>query len=118
MFLEYVALNRKYRVENQSNFMLCYKSYRIQKKKLTTTILLPPAADLVKQTKNYENRTESSVNYCKKKTILKKEEEKLVATTAKQKSRKSPIGYSGDQKQQREAKNQICKKNITQKRQN
>ena len=92
--------------------MLCYKSYRIQKKKLTTTILLPPAADLVKQTKNYENRTESSVNYCKKKTILKKEEEKLVATTTKQKSRKSRIGYSLKRKQPMAIKNNKGKQKI------
>lgn len=32
LFLEYVALNKKYWVENQSNFMLCYKELQDSKK--------------------------------------------------------------------------------------
>ena len=74
LFLKYVTLNKKYRVENWSNFMHCCREW-VGSEKISN----PPAADkLTKQSENFKNRPESSVNDCEQKPIMEREEPKFV----------------------------------------
>ena len=100
LFPKYVALNKKYGVQNRSKFMLCY--YGLVDSKKGSPLV---AAELAKQPQNYKHRTETSVQQFEQKPVKEQEQEKSAPSTPKSRKMKSAVGPL-KAKQQRDIKRQ------------